>query len=662
MPQMPTVRLLRNDNRGYRSVLFNLRMETEIESEDGNVKTVRDLIANFKGKLRCQSPFRASNSFAAFFSLNHDGVPYVFDSGTDTTHRLLDTTNRRKVDKDCENVIREVKYRLGQLIGEHNVDVVLNQDVLRNAWDSTFFSPVSNKVEFLNRNDELIDLSETDFRKFGFRRTFGNIFYDDLMKEVIAEMKQTEEESDLLVKNLGLIKLEPFCENIKLGKQAKSLDISVDVFVDHGKLSVMNGIATIALPLRQFVPKTFINLSVVNQVFNDYIAHFPEFPLFLDLILYARFATDRRHAFVWLHSPSSWGKGFLLEIFKRLGLVVDVSPAEIEKALAGGPVGLSMSDTLRSWILFVDEFKAASSELKLLNTRISIAPKNQLRCTVQLYTKLFASTEKVQSLVGVGVEAQFNNRFAYLSPATNDKKLEHRQLFKDIGKLVYLDAMVNYVSNYLNEGVDRLRAMGLTESSKAADRYIEEYQAERRLDITFGNLTDAVDDKVDEMRNCLIEYAKSDTSNESNQSLPEVVQGIGQSLLNTLKRNAVVGYVNDGGGSKQRHKAILLGDPVAFIKEYLALSSDRSTVVKMQYKCDEIASKLHMRTETFRGRVRIYESDGESTVKASKRGVVVFLSHIPDALIKPEKNDRSNELKPDHPGLGGRMCVESVAE
>jgi len=631
------LRLLRNDNRGYRAVMLNLRMETEIELEDGSVKIVRDLIENFKGKLRCQSPFRASHSMAAFFSINRNGEPFVFDSGTDTTHRLLDTVNRKKVDKDCERLIREVKYRLGQLIGDHNVDVVLNEDVLRKAWDSTFFSPTCNKVKVINANDELIDLSDADFKKFGFRKTFGNIFYDDFLKEIIAEMKLTEEELDILDKKIGLVKHQPFCESIKLSKQAKSLDMAVDIFAKHGILSVANGIATIALPHHPFAPKLIIELNVIKQVFDDFVQHFPEFPIFLDLILHARFATDRRHAFVWLHSSSSWGKGFLLAIFEQLGLVVNVSSSEIEKALAGGPVGLSLTDTLRSWILFVDEFKAASSELKLLNTRISIAPKNQLRCTVQLYTKLFASTEKVQSLVGVGVEAQFNNRFAYLSPTTNDKKLEHRQLFNDIGKVVYLNAMVNYVSNYLNNGVDRLRAMGQIESSKLADKFIETYQAEHRLDMTFCNLTDAVDDIVVGIKQCLIEYANWHNSNNLNQPLPEVVQGIGQTLLNTLRRNAVLGYVSEGDGSKQRHNAILLGDSAAFIKQYIALSLDRSTIAKMQHKCDEIAMKLHMRTEACTGRVRVYESAGESSVKASKRGVVVFLSHIPDAFINSGK-------------------------
>jgi hypothetical protein len=326
-------------------------------------------------------------------------------------------------------------------------------------------------------------------------------------------------------------------------------------------------------------------------------------------------------------------------IFERVGLVVEVSASEIEKALAGGPVGLSLPDTLRTWILFVDEFKAASRELKLLNRQMSISPKHQLRCTVQLYTKLFASAENVRSLVGEGVEDQFNNRFAYLSPSTNDYLLEDRPLFKEVGKAVYLDALASYVASYLNDGVKHLCAMGPIESSKVADSFAEAYQAKRRLQPTFGSLDDAVDDVVAEIRQCLIAYARWQLSGAT-MPLPDAVQGIGSMLLNTLKRTAVIGYVSRGENSKQRQSAVVLGNAVAFIKSYLALSEDRSTVGKMQYKVDVIAAKLHMRTEPYMGRVRVYGQDGLHKVGdevADKRGVVVFFDWPTTVRLPPPK-------------------------
>jgi hypothetical protein len=504
---------------------------------------------------------------------------------------------------------------------------VFDESVLRTAWDSSFSTTNNNKVVLLNRNDEIVDLSVGDAKTFGLSRSFGRVFYSDLLDEVIAEMKLPDPEETELRKALAWLEHGPFMELLKLLKQAKSLDISVDMFAKRGGLSVADSVATIALPHRRFEVSALPGASVVKQVVGDYLQHFPEFGELLDVVLHARFATDRRHAFVWLHSPSSWGKGFLLAIFAKLGLVVDVQAAEIEKAMAGGPVGLSMIDMLRTWILFVDEFKAASSELKLLNRQIAISPKNQLRCTVQLYTKLFASAENVRSLVGDGVEAQFNNRFAYLSPSTHDQKLEDRPLYKELGKAVYLGAMVSYVAGYLNVGVDRLCAMGAIESSKVADNFIEEYQAERRLYMTFGNLDDAVVDMVAQIRRCLTAYARWMGSGDKFAVAPDVVQGIGQGLLNTLKRTALVGYVSEGENSKQRRRAIVLGEPVSFVKNYLALSGDRSIVGKMQYKADEIAAKLNTRPVSGGERVRVYDLAG--VCLEIKRGVVVFIDDEP---------------------------------
>ncbi len=618
---------LSRDATGYHTVIQNLQLETEIELEDGSTTTIAALMSELGDKVRCQAPFRESESMAAFVALDGKGNPFVFDSGTNTKHVLAKSISNGMKCKELDNLIRELKSRLGRLIGWDNVDAVLNDETLISAWDSIFFSPVGSKYTVINNNEELIELSEPNLRNFGVKRTFGYAFHHDMLEEVIAEMNLGELDLKSLRKSLSALELAPLIENLKLYKQAKSLNISVDMFARRGSLSVADNIATIALPHRRFVPQMKVEKYIVEQVFQDYIAHFPEFPALLGIVLHARFATDRRHAFIWLHSPSSWGKGFMLAIFNELGLVFEVSAAEIEKMIAGGPVGLSLTNTLRAWIMFVDEFKSASSELKLLNSRISISPKNQLRCTVQLYTKIFASAESVRSLVGDGAEAQFNNRFAYLSPATREQKLEDRALFCSLGKGVYLNAMVNYVAAYLNDGVDRLCAIGVVDSSKVADEYIETYQAAHLLNETFGSLDDSVNDIVDEIQKCLIRFA----SHSNNLYLqPSDLAGLSHDLINTLRRTTVTGLVSEGGNSKSRRKAIVLSDPVPFIKRYIAQSGDRSTIGKMQYKADAIAAKLHMRTEPYKSnaRVRVYDEKGKEI--DNKRGIVIFFDDEPE--------------------------------
>lgn len=64
-----------------------LRLDTLLEVENGTSITVRDAMETPR-KLRVQAPFRASESVAAFLGYEHDGRPFVHDSGTGTNHRL----------------------------------------------------------------------------------------------------------------------------------------------------------------------------------------------------------------------------------------------------------------------------------------------------------------------------------------------------------------------------------------------------------------------------------------------------------------------------------------------------------------------------------------------------------------------------------------------
>lgn len=71
----------------------DLSWDTELETRHGTM-TVRDALATEEflasGKLRCQTPFRDSDSEAAFLGRCKDGRPFVHDTGTATTHWLRD--------------------------------------------------------------------------------------------------------------------------------------------------------------------------------------------------------------------------------------------------------------------------------------------------------------------------------------------------------------------------------------------------------------------------------------------------------------------------------------------------------------------------------------------------------------------------------------------
>lgn len=81
----------RRGDGSIRITANDLQLSTEIETQRHGLTTVRELlVAGMADKLRCQAPFRDSESWAAFIGVNQDGIPFVFDHGTGATHWLTE--------------------------------------------------------------------------------------------------------------------------------------------------------------------------------------------------------------------------------------------------------------------------------------------------------------------------------------------------------------------------------------------------------------------------------------------------------------------------------------------------------------------------------------------------------------------------------------------
>lgn len=82
----------------------DLRLDTLLETKEYGVISVAEAMVKISqiqdNKIRCQTPFRDSTSYAAFLSVNHDGKPFVFDSGTGTTHWLESSNSYSSFDDD----------------------------------------------------------------------------------------------------------------------------------------------------------------------------------------------------------------------------------------------------------------------------------------------------------------------------------------------------------------------------------------------------------------------------------------------------------------------------------------------------------------------------------------------------------------------------------
>lgn len=94
----------------------NLRLDTELELDGGESTTVEDLMRLGTKKVRCQAPFRASRSMAAFFAL--EPSPFVFDSGTGIKHVLSPQAQAAVRGERLDAMRREAQKRENERIGE----------------------------------------------------------------------------------------------------------------------------------------------------------------------------------------------------------------------------------------------------------------------------------------------------------------------------------------------------------------------------------------------------------------------------------------------------------------------------------------------------------------------------------------------------------------
>ena len=123
-----------------------------------------------------------------------------------------------------------------------------------------------------------------------------------------------------------------------------------------------------------------------------------------------------------------------------------------------------------SWILFIDEFKSAVSEIKNITHELSFSPKFEGQVTVPLYAKIFASAENVKSLNHDGmVETQFKNRITFWN---ENGELTRRQLFNE-NKMLYTQVITTYVYEYLESKSLEYIELGEIEASNFANKKLE---------------------------------------------------------------------------------------------------------------------------------------------------------------------------------------------
>ncbi|WP_150298867.1 hypothetical protein [Pseudomonas profundi] len=367
-------------------------------------------------------------------------------------------------------------------------------DVIHAIVTGCFWSGVKAKVFMLGDDDELLQFIKDDASGFIVKR-FGNYFnaeaVEALALDLAAKQELTDSKAEKLIMRACGVPGSAIMRHLKYHNQRDSLEWRVDMFAEHSRIEIIEDKVRVILRHKPLFAGAHIHDA---RVVPDYREHFPRIDDFIELLVAARFAGDRKKAYLWLFAETDWGKGILLGALSQLGLVVNLSVKEVEAMFEGRPVGRSPLDFKRAFILAIDEFKTVKAELKQLQSTIELAPKHQLTSSVEVFTKLFLSAESVASLVGEnGVEDQFANR---MSIFREHGSIEKRPLFNEVGKNAYRNAIADYVAQRINHAVHELRKLGRDGATREADAAVTKFHKRYGLDTVYQRFSESLPDLV----------------------------------------------------------------------------------------------------------------------------------------------------------------------
>ncbi|WP_042051888.1 hypothetical protein [Aeromonas dhakensis] len=371
--------------------------------------------------------------------------------------------------------------------------------------------------------------------------------------------------------------------------QASAIAHRVDMFAQAPRMEIDHyGLATFTQPFRRF--KTGRSLGTdAQRLLSIYLEHFPQFEELLEFLAAARFASDRKNAFLWLHCPSDWGKGFTAGVLSDLGLIVDIEEEQLYSLLRGQATGVSPGAFVQAWALLINECKKVADGVKRLEKGLTLNPKYNMETRVEVFAKLFTSADGLDALTGShGVEEQLARRF-------NVWELEGEitaiPKWADV-KAAMFRAVKAHASRYLNQIVERYISAGEHEAVRMADSHLAAFAAQYGIAKTYGRLSD----NFDEIREEFFAWC-CDVSRASDPAFMEKRIAIPGGLF--LLHHRVVfeqwvkdHYPRDMQGSLIKNTNAILGTPVqpraanqrrgVWVRKDKSGRSPRSNVIAMR--------------------------------------------------------------------------------
>ena len=402
-----------------------------------------------------------------------------------------------KTTKDADRIAKRIKDGLKDVLAEVGVEVdaiAVDAERIGEMISRSFWSASQSKLHFLNRKGHLVKFIQSEGWKF-LLATFGSPIDPDNVSEWVSQVVPKDQKA--VEKGLRAAIRTPVMDHILLYRQRDMIAWAVDMFATNEVFVLREHDAQIVLPHIPWTPG-----QIEMRFIDDFRAHWPDVDQVLKFIIDARFAGDRKKAYLWWQADSDFGKGLFTGLLKDLGVVVETSTKEIEKVMEGQPVGLSADNFKRAIVLLVDEFKSVKSELKQLQNEIELSPKNQLRQRAAIYTKLFMSAEHVASLVtSHGVEDQFANRMSFIQ---NSGRIDDRPLFA-ANKSAYAVSLRNWIALTLNQHVEEYRKLGSAQAVTVADEAVTAFHASRGIGERLGRVSKNLREIAEAFREAMLE-------------------------------------------------------------------------------------------------------------------------------------------------------------
>jgi hypothetical protein len=497
-----------------KSVNGKLELDFPLTLPSGNEGFVADLIEDWELYDNKSMPdphegVEYGRTTAKFYY--NDGKPIIHSQahgGCTYSIRVIDENEEFKTNERLDGLLKDIKGLMYRSLGVSFKelpsileDIDYKPYAIARTIEMSFWHSGSSKMYTLNKWGELISFSKIDCKYYLLKAVPPIFSYEEVYEIFVAHLTNTTkkkeagiaEEAAKLTNSLlsgikGLIE-----RHIIYNSQRNNIGMKVDMFADKNSLVLKEDIAEITYTHMPFQTGTF-NTKIVE----DYKEHFPELDDVLNMLVAARFAQDRKLAYLWLNAVSDWGKGFFFGgVLKDLGLIVEMSTKEVEAIFEAKPVGKSMKEFKRCFAIFFDEFKTVKGEIKQLQNSITLNVKYEPSITVDIFTKLFASAESVDSLMTeYGIEDQFANRFSLI---LGKNRLPERPLYKS-NRVEYYNNIKNYAANFLNDEVFKMVEMGGDEATIQAGNNLKAFHTEYAIDKHSERFSNSLPDLADEIR------------------------------------------------------------------------------------------------------------------------------------------------------------------